>query len=110
MLPPNVGITRGEILATSGQRSPELDIIIYDKTVGGVLFPLGDIDVVAVESVVAVLSVRTTLDLTHLDEMVTLAQELRGYPRIIRPRAGQRPTLAEVWPPDADPAGASGRR
>lgn len=105
-LPGGIGITRGEILGSTGQRSPELDVLLYDSVDGSVLFREGDISVLPAESVLAVLSVKTRLELGHIRELSEIAVRLRDFtlfPRFNARRAGDDGAASRAWPDDADP-------
>ena len=106
LLPASVGLGRGEIIGHKGSRSREWDVVIYDSTQGEGPFRLGDATAFPVETVLAVVSVRTELDADHLRDLADQAAELRDFdrfPRHLARRAGDGGAENAPWPDDADP-------
>lgn len=104
-LPTSVGVSAGEIASTAGNRSPEIDILLHDALGGAALYRYEQKTVFPPESVLAVVSVKSRLQLGHLDELVALAASLRNFdafPRHMARRAGDDLPARAEWPADAD--------
>jgi hypothetical protein len=84
VLPSRFGIGGGEIRASNGARSGEHDLIIYDEPNCAFLFKDESVQVYPIETVYAVISVRSHLDAEHLrqfsDEVIQL-RDTRQFPR-----------------------------
>lgn len=83
-LPEVFGIGKGELFDREGKRSPQMDVVIYDKS-----FPIpniGGIRLFPIDSVVAVIEVKSNLNAhTLIDDMMKCAQVCAMGVRAIRP-------------------------
>lgn len=77
LLPDRFGIGAGEIRSSNGRTSPEFDLIVYDRAFCAMLFNEKSVQIFPIESVYAVISVRSRLDNQHLREFSTSVQQLR---------------------------------
>jgi hypothetical protein len=104
-LPSSVGVTNGEIAGVGGARSGQIDAILYDATVGAMLYRHDETNVLPPESVLAIVSVKTTLERAHLFELAEIGRFLRDFdrfPRFLAQQAGADNPPAMEWPPSAD--------
>lgn len=77
VLPARFGIGAGEIRASNGTCSGEHDLIIYDEPNCAFLFKDETVQVFPIESVYAVISVRSQLDSQHLIDFSDSVRQLR---------------------------------
>ena len=60
-LPKNLGMTSGEITDSDGNSTKQMDIIIYDEIKSPLLYDVGDIRVIPIECVYAVIEVKSKI-------------------------------------------------
>lgn len=60
-IPKNLGITSGEIADSDGNSTKQMDVIIYDETKAPLLYDVGDIRVIPIECVYAVIEVKANI-------------------------------------------------
>lgn len=76
-LPARLGVTEGAVVASSGYMSPQLDIIIYDKSAAQILYCNGPTRIVPIEYVFAVGEVKSVLDRAGYDRFFQCQKELK---------------------------------
>ena len=69
-LPPSLDVARGFIIDSKDNISNELDIIIFDKNKTPIFFSAGDLRIIPIETALAVIEVKTTLDTTSLKKEI----------------------------------------
>lgn len=101
-LPPQIGIGTGEIINHQGGRSKQLDVVLYSKErVPPVLLSGGDIGIFPWECVVSVIEVKSTLNVSALEEAHSNAASVKQVYSELNERdvlvGGLRP-LADIFP------------
>lgn len=81
-LPKRYTVSTGKVVAADGHQSRQIDVIIHDRFSTPALAVAHAWDLVPVESVCAVVSVKTTLDRTELKDSMETIQSVRELPRI----------------------------
>ncbi|MGC4173998.1 DUF6602 domain-containing protein [Demequina sp.] len=66
-LPARYGVGSAFVIDSSGKRSQQIDLAIYDRQYSPLFFTQKGIDVLPVESIYAVFEVKPTADLTHVE-------------------------------------------
>ena len=79
-LPPCYGVTRGEVVAETGEASRQMDILIYDRW-APVLLDSPSSRLLAAESIYAAIEVKPRLTLTELRNAVVNLRSLKALPR-----------------------------
>lgn len=82
-LPQSVGVTSGEIIDAQGNRSREVDVIVYDAMNSPLLFA-GDTDgsiLVPAEAVIAAVEVKSRLRSEHVNELITHCRSIKSLSR-----------------------------
>jgi hypothetical protein len=77
-LPERIGIGSGEIAASDGSVSPQVDLIVYDRSKTPLLDRSKSSIVVPVEGVYGVIEVSSRLDVTKLREDVAKIREIKA--------------------------------
>jgi len=80
-LPLRYGLTTGKVVSADGEKSRQIDIIIYDQINSPKLQESHVWSMVPVESVYGVISVKTTLDKTSLKECANNIESVRRLKR-----------------------------
>lgn len=87
-LPKNLGITSGEITDSDGNSTKQMDVIIYDEIKSPLLYDVGDIRVIPIECVYAVIEVKSNIasqnDVDDLFEKMASVKKLQKtsfYPK-----------------------------
>ncbi|WP_418061998.1 DUF6602 domain-containing protein [Pimelobacter simplex] len=101
-LPASLGFTSGEVVDMSGNRSKQLDVIIYDAARSPILFrsPDAGVTLVPIEGVVAVVEVKMTLQKAHLQGILENCLSVKRMARnaFMPSSSGQRFHLyGEEW-------------
>lgn len=60
-VPENLGMVSGEITDSDGNSTKQMDVIIYDKIKAPILYDVGDIQVIPIECVYAVIEVKSNI-------------------------------------------------
>lgn len=69
-LPKQLGIATGEIVSSEGSVSKQMDIIIFDSFKSPLLLKEGEIHILPVESVYAVIEIKSNLNKAELEDSV----------------------------------------
>lgn len=80
-LPQRLAISTGKVIAADGQESGQIDLIIHDRLSTPALVDAHAWSLVPVESVYAVISVKTTLTKPELEDAARSIQTVRSLPR-----------------------------
>ena len=79
LLPSDLGIGTGQIATSSGDLSPQQDVVIYDRRILPPVLFEAVLGVFPVESVLATVEVKTTLTATEITSAHASATAIRGY-------------------------------
>lgn len=80
-LPRRLTVSTGKVIAANGQESGQIDLIIHDRLNTPALMDAHAWSLVPVESVYAVISVKTTLTKPELGDALKSLQSVRALPR-----------------------------
>jgi hypothetical protein len=80
-LPQRLGVGTGEIVASDGSRSPQTDVIIYDRLETPLLDSAESSIVVPVEGVYAVVEVASDLQTGKLEEDLEKIRQIKALPK-----------------------------
>lgn len=80
-LPSRYSVSTGKVVAVGGQESAQMDLIIHDRLYTPALIDARAWSLVPVEAVQAVVSVKTTLNRSALDDALESLQTVRRLPR-----------------------------
>jgi len=81
LLPPSIGVSSGVIISWQGHQSPQMDVIIYDKT----LLPpflLAEKGLIPIEAVLFAIEVKSKLTLEELRDSHLAAATLLTFPAL----------------------------
>jgi hypothetical protein len=81
VLPHRYGVTSGEVRASDGSVSSQLDVLIYNRFDTPQLFSSFGAAVLPIEGVLAAISVKSRLDKAAIDDAADAAARLRSMPR-----------------------------
>lgn len=79
LFPDSFGITRGQIIDSKGNRSNEIDIIIYDALKTPILYRAGDYRIIPVEGVYAIIFVETSLTQERLNKLIKTIANIKSF-------------------------------
>lgn len=97
-LPRNIGISRGEIVASNGVVSCECDLVFYDKIKTPILIDKSGYKVFPVECVYGVLEVKSNLNKEELQKSLALIQEIKKLPKAaFEPQIGEVTMLSNLF-------------
>ena len=96
-LPPRYGVTRGEVVAATGEVSHQVDVLVYDALSAPVLLESEGSRLLAAESVYAAMEVKPRLSVTELRSAVANIRSVKALSRAAALRGGGGGT------PDASP-------
>jgi len=80
LLPSDIGVGTGQIAASTGQLSPQQDVIIYNRRILPPVLFEENVGIFPVESVLAIVEVKTTLTATELRSSVESAKIIQQFP------------------------------
>jgi hypothetical protein len=80
-IPETFGIAKGLVVDSVGSQSKQEDLMIYDRAATPRFLSLGSAVILPVESVRAVVEVKSTLTVEHLKDALTNIASVRGLPR-----------------------------
>ncbi len=81
LLPHRYAVSTGKVVAVGGVESGQIDVIIHDRVETPAFLDSHVWSLIPVESVYAVISVKTTLNKTDLREAMTSLSSVRSLPR-----------------------------
>lgn len=98
LLPSDVGIGTGHIATAQGESSPQQDVIIYNRRILPPVLFEESTGIFPVESVLAIVEVKTTLTATELRSAYENAKTIQHYSYLsgARVRGGEQPTLHNI--------------
>lgn len=76
-LPPALGVESGEIISSNGNVSKQLDIVIFDKSRSPILIRKDEVHVFPVESVYAVIEVKSNLNSHELEDCIEKIESVK---------------------------------
>ncbi len=79
------GVTKAELIDSTGVPSPEFDAVIFDQSVAACLHVLGQRRIVRIESVAASIEVKTMLDGHAVEQTVKAVNALEAMRRVYLP-------------------------
>jgi len=100
-LPQRLGLGSGEIAASDGSVSPQVDLIIYDALETPLLDQSGSSIVVPVEGVYGVIEVSSRLDITKLREDVAKIREVKALEKLAYWERND--DIVNTWAPHGTP-------
>lgn len=80
-LPQRLTVSTGKVIAAGGQESEQIDLIIHDRLNTPALIDAHAWSLVPIESVYAVISVKTTINKHELEHALSSLQSVRNLPR-----------------------------
>jgi hypothetical protein len=89
LLPTDVGVGTGQIATSTGELSPQQDVIIYNRRILPPVLFEENVGIFPVESVLAIVEVKTTLTATELRSSYENAKVIQQFPYI----SGDRSTV-----------------
>jgi hypothetical protein len=106
LMPSHFGVGSGVVVAVNGQQSRQTDVIIYDRRLLPPILLAGERGVFPIDSVLAVVEVKSTLAASHYSGLVDAARRfvppdihVNGLPIAIPGRlAGDAARPMTIWP------------
>lgn len=107
LLPHHFGVGSGVVVSSNGMQSRQSDIIIYDRRLLQPILLAGDRGIFPIDSVLAVIEVKSILQATHYETLVDAARRLsspteenpNGLPIATEgTRVGDRGQKQALWP------------
>lgn len=100
-VPTTIGISHGEIVATTGETSNECDVVFYESRTGPLLLAKSDYQVFPVESVYGVLEVKSYLDNNELKDALGKISKIKKFPKTaFNPQRGPLTTKTSIYDND----------
>ena len=97
-LPMTIGISHGEIVATTGEISNECDVVIYESRTGPILLTKTDYQIFPVESVYGILEVKSLLNNTELKDALGKISKVKKFPKTaFEPQTGTIITTTNLY-------------
>ena len=80
LLPPGLGIGTGEIVSAYNDHSPQVDLVIYDRSIAPPMLVGQDYGVFPIEAAIAAIEIKSVLTATDLKDADDAARRIRRMP------------------------------